>query len=109
MLLLNRNLLLLIVIKKIKSKTLKNPKAEKLENKTNRNKKMNKWINKVKKTTNSQNKQMDRVKVKKCNNNKTPKFNKTKLNKNKNKRKDVNLSNIILPMVVMIKIQIIKF
>jgi hypothetical protein len=48
------------------------------------------------------NKKMGRVRAKKCNNKKIPKFSKTKLNKKKNKRKDVNQNNTILPMVVTI-------
>jgi hypothetical protein len=76
--------------------------VEKLDNKINRNKKMNKLIRKANKMMKSQNKQMGRVKVKKCNNKKTPKFNKIKLNKKKKKRKDANQNNIIPLMVVTI-------
>jgi hypothetical protein len=109
MLLPSSNLHHLIAIKRIKSKILRSLKAEKLVNKKNRIKKMNKLINKVSKMMNSQNKLMARVKAKKCNNNKTPKSNKTKLNKKKKKRKGANPNNIILHMVVTIKIQITKF
>jgi hypothetical protein len=89
------------VTKRIKFNRLRNLKAEKLGKMINKNKRIKRLTNKLKKMK-SLNRLADSTRVKKCKSKKIPKFNKIKLNKNRNKKRGVNLSNIILLMVVTI-------